>query len=680
MSNITRLASRKLGSKVCLLVLVGPLVWASSGWVSAAPTFVDVLPGNAVPITNETVLDFEAPLALIAVDSLNTGLTLAQRRAAMSLVGVSGVAVTFNSGDSDLTDLASFTGSSDYYLYKFLNSDTTLTSTTLLGTTGGASNKALILDLGESDLTVSGLLEGQGAHFATTVNSFASSDGLIMDGSSTMGIDASRTGQVIAQELIEQTSGNPGNFKILLDLNSSLENGANFVFAQETAGNSGNTFSYSVTDTENSRLYDTSYVINSSAARAIDDSNNESVVVTFSRANDEYILKSNTRNHQSNDAALKLGTIAADGVALGDLQTALTRLDINEFGYGDSANNLATEVKRLAPIANNSTMIAAFNHVELVGQSVDQRFSVRRGNWTGYRDLDSSVWFKVHQQNTQSSGSVPVATATAQDTAGHNGFAMASAGITAGADVKTANSLVGVSTSAFTSHIDQQDDRLGESATQKQQIDTVYGRLNNRYSFMTLVYSHARGDTEGLRKTAIDRTAKYFSPADTNETTLKFGHRFDLSDGRSAITPYYRVAKSQYRQAAYTETSAGDLGLTVHDYAIDRIVQELGAEVTHKGRYFGVKGLSSLSFSVGKDRLLDDPTVYASYTGDTNTTHSTYTTFATPTERWAEDVVNFRGMLQVEPWSQTIVRMGLDIQTRNSRQNLAFDFSIVKAF
>jgi hypothetical protein len=659
--------------------LASPILWLHSGLVCAAPTYVDVIASNVAPVADETILDFDAALALQLVDASNNGSTVAQRRGAMNLVDASGNSIAFSPSDSDLTDLTSFSGSANYYLYKYLNGDSPITGNTLLGTTGGASNKALILDLGESDLTVNGTIEGQGAHFVTTVNSFASSDGLIMDGTSAMGVDVSRTGQIIADELIEQTSGNPANFKLLLDMNSSLKDGANFVFAQETAGNANNIFSYSVTDAENSRLYDNSYVINSSAARAIS-GNDESVVVTFSRADDEYILKSNTRNHQSNDAALKLGTIAADGVALGDLQTALTVLDINDFGFGDTATNLATQVKRLAPIANNSAMISAFNNLELVEKSIDQRFSARRAHWSGYSDLNDNVWFKVHQQNTFSSGSVPVATPNAQDTAGHIGFGVSSQGITAGLDHRFKNGLVGVSSSHLTSYIDQSDDRVGERAVQKHLVDTVYSRLNNRNSFATLVYSSARGDTQGVRKTAIDRTASYKAPVDTKETTLKLGHRFDLSDGRSAITPFYRLAQSQFHQQAYTETGAGDLSLTLQNYKIDRVSQELGAEMTHKGRYFGAKGLSSLSFSVGKDRLLDDPTIYANYTGDTHAGHASYTTFTTPTESWAENVVKFRGMFQIEPWARTMVRMGLDLQARNSRQDVAVDFSIVKAF
>ena len=665
---------------VTRLTPIAMVVAMLSGTSQATEVYIDAQAGNAAPTTQTTILDFDIPLSLLDVTSSNTGFTIAQRRAAMDLVDAAGNSLAFNASDTDLTNLGSLPGNANYFLYKYLNGDTTLTSNTTLGTVATGTSQPLVLDLGESDLTVTGSLEGQGVHYVTNVNSFASNDGLVMDGVNGLGIDAATTGQVSATELVEQTSGTPGNFKILLDMNSTLEDGANFVFAQETAGTAGQVFSYSVADSENSRLYDTSYVINSSAARTIDSNDNESVVVTFNRANNEYILKSFTDNHHSNDAALKLGTIAADGVALGDMQTALTRLDINDFGYGDTADNLRVEVKRLAPIANHSEMIAVLDSIASVSGAIEQRFSVRRGNWTGYSDLANSVWVKTHGQTTQSSGSVPESTPTAQDTAGHNGFHTNNRGITAGIDHRFANGLVGLSTSKFVTQIDQIDDRLGEGAKQKQSAHTLYGRLNGRNVSVDFTHTYASGDTVGERKTAIDRVADYSSKSITQEAAVKFAYRMDMSDGRSAFTPYLRLVNSEFDRPAYTETGAGDLSLHMHDYLVNREAHQLGAEISHKGRYFGVKGISALNISVGQDKLLGDTSISANYTGDTHTNHASYTSFVTPTERWSEDVVKFRGMIQVEPWQQTMVRFGLDLETRNSRQSMAVDFSITKAF
>ncbi len=647
---------------------------------NAADVYVNAAAANAEPVGSQNILDFALPLALTKTDAANNGLTETQRRAEMILVTSAGTPVAFNSGDNSLQNLASLPGSTDYFLYKYLAANTTLNGNTTLGTTGVPGALPAIIDLGEHSLTVlGGTLENQGAIFISTVNSLASRNGLLMNGTGALTVDSTSTGRVIANEIIEQTSGNPANFKVLLKLNSTLQNGTSFVFANETAGDASRLFAYSVTDAENSRLFDNSYVIDSSAARMISGAN-ESVVVTFSRANNAYIEKSFTRNHPSNDAALKLGTIAAQGLALGDMQTALTRLDINDFGYGNNAKNLAVQVKRLAPIANNSLMIAATDVLDMVGQAADYRFAARRGNWTGQNDEKATVWAKVHAGFTASSGSVPTASADAQDTAGHDGFKTFATGLTVGADRRFENGLLGASLSAFATTIDQQDDRSGERAKQDQRIASLYGQLNGRNAFVALSYAFGTGTTKGERKTAIDRVADFRAPLDTTELALKTGYRFDLSDGRSAITPFFRTTRSQYKQSAYQETGAGALSLNVHDYEIAKSSYELGAEASYKGRFFGKRTLTAFRVSAGKERILDDLIVHANYTGETDTAHPEATNFTTPVERWADQFVKLNGVLQVELVDGMLMRLGLDFSARNSRQSLAADLGLIWYF
>lgn len=509
-------------SRAILLALIVPI-----GAVHATDVYLDI------PAINSNILDFEAPLQLITTDTSNNGLTIAERRALMPLLNSGGSSLVFNGSDTDLYNLSSLPGSSSYYLYKYYDCTTTYTN---LALGAGAGNNPLILDLGEDKLTATGNLQSQGAHYVTTVNSLASSGSLLMNGTGALMVNAATTGRIEAGELLESVNDVSASCKVLLDLNSTLKNGASFVFAEETAGTSGNSFTFTNTDDQNSNLYDNSYVINSSSARDAS-GNNESVVITFSRDNDEYIEKSFTRNHPSNDAALKLGTIAADGVALGDMQTALTLLDINDFGYGNNADNLAIQVKRLAPIANNSLMISSFDALDMVGEAVDYRFGARRGNWSGHSDEKATFWAKLHGEYTSSSGSVPVATSNAQDTAGHDGFSLQSAGVSMGVDQRYEQGLLGASLSTLSTAIRQKDDRSGEDATQRQLMGTLYGRWNNRYDFVAASYTLSHGDTEGERKTAIGRTANYTAPLDSYEFAIKAGHRFDLPDGRSALTP-----------------------------------------------------------------------------------------------------------------------------------------------
>ena len=654
--------------------------------VRAEEYFVEVPDGGGI-------LRFSEPLGLTVTDADNQGLTVDERRLEIDLVDADVNPLSFDSTKSFYTKIdegsldlnLGLNGSPDRFRFEYLNEATTLNAVTQFGT--GTDNQPLILDLGEFDLTVSGEnLESQGAIYVTTVNSEASANGLVMNGVDGLSIDASTTGQVIAGELIEQTSGTPGNFSILADLNSTLQDGANFIFASETNaqivdGEAANIFGYDVPDTENSRLFDNSYVINSRATREIDDTTkNESVRITFSRADNEYIEKSFTRNHPSNDAALKLGRIAADGVALGDMQTALTRLDINDFGYGDTAENLAVEVKRLAPLANNAMFIAARQSMGLVQGAMDYRFGARRGNWSAHSDEPATFYLMAHGGQVESSGSVPVSNADSQDTAGHDGFSSVVHGMTVGADRRFRNGLIGFSLSEFDSTLTQADDRNKEEQTQKSQIGTLYARLNSRYWFANLSASHSSGDTEGVRKSALDRVARFTAPFTMDEGMLTLGRRFDLSDGRTAISPFYRVVYGEYRQDNYQETDAGALSLNVAEHNVAYLSQSLGLQFSHKDRYFGRRSLLVASMEAGDDRMLDSLDVVARYSGDTHTAHPDYTTFVTPAERWASVFVGLDLDMQVEIADGVMFNLNGAFEHRNSRQDISGGVNLIWVF
>lgn len=629
------------------------------------------------------IRDFDDKLGITVTDSSNQGLSVTARRAlTLANDGASADPLeaneTFSAAISDLTNLSAV-GKTDRYIYKALSSDETLNNTLFLssGTTGGTSNLSSVIDLGSADLTLNGAnIEAQGAIFITTVNSDASSGGLLMDGLGALGVNALTTGQIIAAEIIEQTPGNPGNFKIVLDLNSTFKDGASFVFAKETAGTSGNSIGYSELDTQNSRLFDTSYVINSSAAHQVD-ANNESVVVTFSRDNNEYIEKSFTRSHPSNDAALKLGTIAKDGVALGDMQTALTRLDINDFGYGNDAANLAVQVKRLAPIANNSFLITNFDGVELFSGATDYRYTARRGNWSGDSTKDVSSWVRVLGSATNTSGSVPVALSTSQDTAGHDGFDANTQGLAIGLDKTFKHGLLGASLGSVTTRTTQSDDRQGERSKHTQQLVSLYGQINDRYNFLAASAIHSSTTINGVRKTAIDRVADYKAPVSVTELQVKLGHRFDLSDGRSAITPFASLSHSRYKQSGYEETGAGALSLNVSALETQKNTAEVGLNVSHKGRVNGLKALTVLDVALGRDFGMDDLTINARYTGATHTSHSNYTAFTAPAEAWAGDFVKLGANLQLEAAEGLMVKMGVNGEMRNGRQNYSGELGLV---
>lgn len=650
---------------------------------NASAQLVAPVVGDAINLFDQRLgLTTVAPVGPSVVDPLQTGLSVEDRRALVTLVGNT----SLSTATATLSNLSgSLTGSHDGYLYRVLSSDLQITNDLQLGTgnsirtgdTTASPHKPLLLDLGDRRLNqTSGTLQTQGVVFVSTVNSAASSAGLWMNGTGALSVNQSTTGRIATQQLIELGGGQAG-FKLILDLNSTFRNGANFVFLEETRDqlSTESSFNFSGDDAVLSNLDDTSYVIKSTAA-TVTNGGQQKVVVTFNRDNNVYITKSFTSNHPSNDAALKLGTIAADGVALGDMQTALTRLDINDFGYGNNAGNLAVQVKRLAPIANNSFLISATDALKLATGAIDYRIAARRGNWSGYSEANNSFWFKGVTAQANSSGSVPVATPDSQDTAGHDGFKTYANGFVMGLDKVIDQATYGISYANVGTSIRQADDRQGETSKLNQHIWSVYAQKTDGFSFISSTLKYADGQIEGLRRTAIDRIANFDFATNNAELTVKAGQRFDLSNGRSAITPYVQATGGYYKQAEYEETGAGALSLHVSEQKIKRFSGELGLSMSHKGRFNGVKALSVFDLAVGKDLQISDQTVHARYTGETHTAHSNYTAFTTPAEKWASNYVNLQVHLQLEVAKGAMFKWGAAAELRQGRQKYGTDVSM----
>lgn len=637
------------------------------------------------PVADDSIELFDQRLGLTQVGPLNTGLSVEGRRSRVTLFDGSSALLNANTTATIPNLSGSLTGSHSGYLYRVLSGDLAFTNNLELGTgnsiltgdTSATPNNPLLLDLGTSHLNQSpGTLQTQGAVFISTVNSLASSGGLLMNGTGALSVNQATTGRISTGQLIELGGGQAG-FKLVLDLNSTLKNDASFVFLQETRNqlSTESAFNFSGNDAVQSNLTDTSYVIRSSAA-TVTEGGLQKVVVTFNRANDVYITKSFTSNHPSNDAALKLGTIAADGVALGDMQTALTRLDINDFGYGNNAENLAVQVKRLAPIANNSFLISATDALKLATGAIDYRIAARRGNWSGYSDANASFWIKGVASQSNSSGSVPVATSTSQDTAGHDGFKTLANGVVMGIDKVFDQVTYGMSFANVGTSIRQADDRSDELSKLGQNIWSLYAQKTDGVSFVSSTIKYADGRVQGLRRTAIDRTADFDFATSNAELTLKAGTRFDLSNGRSAIAPYVQATGGYYKQAEYEEIGAGALSLHVSEQNIKRTSTEAGISMSHKGRFNGVKALTVLDVAVGNDVNVSDQTVHARYTGETHTAHADYTAFTTPAEKWANNYVNLQIHLQLEVAKEAILKWGAAAELRQGRQKYGSDISM----
>ena len=636
------------------------------------------------PVAGDAINLFDQRLGLTNVGPLNTGLSVIDRRAVGNIGLVAGSSL-IGSVATDANLNVSTLGSHSGYLYRVLSNNLTIGANLALGTgnsiaagdTAASPHKSLLFDLGDRHLNqTTGTLQTQGAVFVSTVNSFASSAGLLMNGSGALSVNQGATGRISTEQLIELGGGQAG-FKLILDLNSTLKNNASFVFLEETRGQLGTEASFNFTGADSvvSNLYDTSYVIDSSVTTVLRGDRQE-VLVEFKRDNNAYITKSFTSNHPSNDAALKLGTIAAQGLALGDMQTALTRLDINDFGYGNNEKNLAVQVKRLAPIANNSFLIASTDALKLATDAIDYRIAARRGNWSGFSDAKHSFWLKGVGAQSNSSGSVPLTQPGAQDVAGHDGFRTSARGVVMGFDKVIDNATYGVSYANVGTSIRQADDRSGESSRLRQHIWSLYAQRADGPYFVSGTVRYADGRVNGLRRTAIDRIADFDFSANTTEVSVKAGHRFDSSNGRSAFTPYVKGTGGFYKQSAYEETGAGALSLNVTEQRIQRMSAEAGLSISHKGRLSGVKALTVMDVAVGKDLSISDQTIHARYTGETHTSHAAFTAFTTPAEQWSSNYVNLKMNLQLEVANRAMFKLGAAAELRQGRQRFGTDISM----
>ena len=186
--------------------------------------------------------------------------------------------------------------------------------------------------------TGTGVITTNGAtlNFSVAAQAWASNAGGALDANAASSITGAAGSSLVMN----------GNEKVNIALLGSLKNNqSHTLIGVETA-----------TGAQTGTATDNSYVIDSVLSR----NSSGDLVVTFTRDSNSYVTKSATAGHSSNGAAVRLGALGAAGTAYSaDMQLVLNKLDLDQWGYGNNQAHLATEVKRLAPIANNSDVQAA---------------------------------------------------------------------------------------------------------------------------------------------------------------------------------------------------------------------------------------------------------------------------------------------------------------------------------
>jgi uncharacterized protein with beta-barrel porin domain len=360
-----------------------------------------------------------------------------------------------------------------------------------------------------------------------------------------------------------------------------------------------------------SGVTDNSFVIDTQVSET-----SAGLVMTASRASTQYTTKSGTEGHFSNAAANRLGALAAAGAGYtGDMQTVFNKLDINQWGFGNNQANLATQVKRLAPIANASGAQAALASTTSVLTAVGERLSVLRGD-----AVMAGLNGNGRQMGTDNTGWVKVlgSSGKADAIADYDGYKVTNSGLVAGADAKFGNGVVGGSFSYVTSNISQQDFRLGDTAKMNSGTLAVYGTQEYGDVYVDAALAFSQHQQESNRATAIARVAK--ADVDMNQTTLKLsaGYRIGIDESKvNVLTPMVSIEAASLKQKAYTETGADALSLNVDGKNMTRNRASLGLRFNTTIEGDGTTFYPEFLVALNRNNGMRNTDVAANYVGDT---------------------------------------------------------------
>lgn len=459
--------------------------------------------------------------------------------------------------------------------------------------------------------------------------------------------NGSLTGKISANNLVMS-----GGETFGLTLGGSLRDGAKFSIISSDHVITGAGYQYNISENGSGQVRDNSFVIDSSVA--VDTgSQSINVVYTASRSNDQYISKSATQGHFSNSAALALGTIAKDGRQLGDLVTAIDLMDIDSNGFGNNQNNLAIQVKRLAPLANNAYVQTALASSDRMLMEVDDRLASLRG--------DIPTMNVVQNQTGWANFSVSSAKQSGFDN--YDGYKVSSASLGFGFDRATENGWIGTALSVSNSTIDQMDFRAGDSANLGHQQASIFGARESGPAYLDGTFSMGRYDLAGTRTTAVGRTAyaKYNMYSMDLKSTA--GYRIRLQDGKTVITPMVGLEVTQLEQPRYTETGAGDLGLIVNAQSYQRLRSTLGVRFNTESRIGDTPTYTSVFMAYNRDSGLGNMDVSASYSG---TTDAQYTGFVTPAAALQRNMFELGAGTTLALSKESSLQLRFDLQHRQS--------------
>lgn len=578
--------------------LYGDLVYNADGVVNVSngkSILVDTIPVAVTTITDgtgtlnylgSTTLDTDigtsaAMLKAITFNSASNNVTQnIGHNVYADTVTIGGTSGTTAISLADVTGVYDYAGATTMKEYRG-GTAANITADVTLGGDLTIANDTSAINFGKSHVTVGMTSDG------TTSGNFDTNGGAISFTVNTNDIssnDAQSTSTDSALVTVTGTLSMDGDEHVHINYVGSLANSGSYTVVNAAGGTTANGTVNTVVagaynQNENGNISDNSFSIDTRVATnasgdliAYADRSGAASGTAYA-ANQNYVQKSDTVGHFSNNAAVVLGGIAATGNQTGDMVQVIQKMDIDSFGFGNNQANLEVQAKRLAPTANASLSQSAIGANTLTLNTVSNRIADLRGDSvilprtrvTGMSAGDETaavkgVWAKVI-----------AATATQEKDGMYDGYKTRSAGLAMGIDREfTSKKIVaGLAFGYTNTDIDQQDFRSGDTADTDSFNLVAYASKNFERAYVEGALSYAKHNTDSTRATAVGRTATADIDADQYTAHISGGYRFNIKDS-ATVTPFLTLDYTHLAQDGYTETGADAINLKVDEMSTNR--------------------------------------------------------------------------------------------------------------
>jgi hypothetical protein len=381
-----------------------------------------------------------------------------------------------------------------------------------------------------------------------------------------------------------------GNETIQVSFLGSLRNNVSATLVDVDGGATG---------AQTGTLRDNSFVIDTTMSRV-----NGDLVITTSRNANTYVTKSATLGSRSDGMAIRLGTLAAAGTGYSaNMATVFNKLDLDQWGYGNNAANLARQLQLLTPAGDGAAAQASFGlTAQAIGTVLDASADLTTKHASG-----NNYWVRGFggRQSRDNGGEFA-------------SFSANLGGAVVGTDRVLGDAVVGLALGYGMASVSSDGIRAGDESDIRSTIAGLYARIPVGKFFLNAMVNASQHATESNRQTAVGERAQGDFDGSEVGGTLQFGRRFALATEGLSITPILAIDYAQYTQEAYAETGAGDIGLRYAEQDYDQSSASFMVRLSKETK-LGEGVASSWNAYLGYRRLLSTPTYdnTVSFVGDT---------------------------------------------------------------